>query len=80
MKRITLLAAMALMPILIPFDQSKMNMNSQEMFVYICTGPNSKCYHRTSSCRGLGRCSGDIVKISKSSAIDKGRRACKICY
>ncbi len=80
MKKIVLFATMALMPMLVSFDQTKMNLNSQETYVYICTGPNSKCYNRTSTCRGLGRCSGDIVKISKSSAIDKGRRACKICY
>lgn len=53
---------------------------TNETYVYICTGSSSKCYHKTSSCRGLGNCGGNIVKITESSAIDKGRRKCKICY
>lgn len=48
--------------------------------VYICTGPSSKRYHSTSNCRGLGSCSGNVVKMSLAKAREKGRTPCKICY
>lgn len=48
--------------------------------VYICTGPQSKCYHKTSSCKGLKSCSKEIRKISLEEALDMGRRPCRICY
>ncbi len=37
--------------------------------VYICTGPNSKRYHASSSCRGLRRCSGSIKAVSREDAL-----------
>ena len=48
--------------------------------VYYCTGPNAKKYHSSSHCRGLRKCSCKIVKCSKSEALKKGFRPCKICY
>ena len=48
--------------------------------VYICTGPKSECYHKTSSCKGLNRCTGDIRRITLEEAVKMGRRPCKICY
>lgn len=47
--------------------------------VYICTGPNAKVFHRYKDCKGLDRCSGDIISISLDEIIDY-RRPCKICY
>ena len=45
-------------------------------YVYICNGPKSKCYHRTSNWSGLNSCSTQIYKITKTDAINKyGRRA-----
>ena len=53
---------------------------SETTYVYICTGSSSTKYHKTSSCRGLNNCQGDIVKITKSDAENKYHRtACKIC-
>lgn len=53
---------------------------SETTYVYICTGSYSTKYHKTSSCRGLNNCQGDIVKITKSDAENRyGRTACKIC-
>ena len=50
-------------------------------YVYICTGPNSECYHKINTCRGLNKCSTEIKKITKDDAVNKyKRRACKICY
>jgi len=48
--------------------------------VYICTGPKAKVYHSVSTCRGMNRCSGDIVSVSITKAKKMGRRECKICW
>lgn len=53
---------------------------SAEENVYICNGPSSKVYHRSENCKGLNRCSSQIVKVSLSTAQSKGRRACRIEY
>lgn len=47
--------------------------------VYICTGPQSRVYHKTDGCCGLNRCSGSIEMVSLEKAKDMGRRACEIC-
>ena len=54
--------------------------NAPDNGVYICNGPNSKVYHRSSTCKGLNRCSTQITKLNLSFATAKGRRACKIEY
>ena len=65
----------------IPNDYSNLQAEaSNESTVYICTGPNSKRYHKYYDCRGLGRCSGDIKAISVSKAQSLGRTPCKVCY
>ncbi len=48
--------------------------------VYLCNGPSSKVYHRSENCKGLNRCSTQIVKVTLSAAKSKGRRACRIEY
>lgn len=80
MKRIIIFSALMLASQTFFASPMQNKSTSSETYVYICTGSSSKCYHSSSTCRGLGNCGGDIVKITKSSAIDKGRRACKICY
>ena len=60
--------------------QAKEPQKKAEEKVYICTGKSAKRYHRTSNCRGLNRCSGKIVSISKSAAEKGNRTPCKICY
>lgn len=49
-------------------------------YVYICTGPSSTKYHKTSKCRGLNSCSRDIVKVTIEKAKELGRKPCKLCY
>lgn len=49
-------------------------------YVYICTGPKSKCYHKTKNCQGLDRCSKEVLKVTKTYAIDQGRTPCRWCY
>lgn len=53
---------------------------TNETTVYICTGPNSKRYHKHSDCRGLGKCSGEIEAVTVSKAESMGRTPCKWCY
>ena len=49
--------------------------------VYICTGPQSKRYHKTKGCRGLSSCSRQILKITLREATDEyGRTPCGYCY
>ena len=47
-----------------------------ESTVYVCTGPSSKKYHFTKSCRGLSRCSKDIVKVTIGKAKEMKRTLC----
>lgn len=48
--------------------------------VYVCTGPTATTYHATPNCRGLSRCSGDVVYVQEDEAVDElRRRPCKIC-
>lgn len=51
-----------------------------EVYVYICTGKYSECYHATDTCKGLDPCTHTVQKITESKAIEKGRRKCRICY
>ena len=48
--------------------------------VYICNGPKSAVYHKSSDCTGLNRCSTNITSVSEEKAIQMGRRQCKIEY
>ena len=48
--------------------------------VYICTGPKSECYHKTSTCRGLSKCSGQMKQVTLKEAQQLHRRQCKVCY
>lgn len=54
--------------------------STNENTVYICTGPNSKRYHKHSNCKGLGKCSGEIEEVTVSKAESMGRTPCKWCY
>lgn len=48
--------------------------------VYICTGSTAYAYHKTTNCRGLKRCTGEIKKTSIEQAKKENRKACKLCY
>lgn len=48
--------------------------------VYICTGPSSKRYHKSSNCMGLSSCSADIRCVTIGYAEELGRTPCKRCY
>lgn len=48
--------------------------------VYVCTGPKAKRYHKTGACMGLGSCSKEIVAVDRTTAENRGKTPCKVCY
>ncbi len=82
MKRtLSILCAAICLSTLTSFDcYKRVETESSETYVYICTGKSSKRFHKTSKCNGLNRCNGDIQKVTISKAKSIGRTACKICY
>ena len=51
-----------------------------ETYVYVCTGPTSKKYHKTNTCRGLKSCSKEVVKVTLEKAKQMNRTPCGYCY
>ena len=47
--------------------------------VYVCTGPSARAYHTNEGCKGLERCSDDIMEMTEQEAIDMGRHLCHYC-
>lgn len=47
---------------------------------YICTGPQSKRFHKTPHCKGLQSCSKQIKEVTVEQARKLGRTPCKWCY
>ena len=55
--------------------------NYRTTYVYICMGPQSECYHKSTECRGIKNCSKSIKKVTLNEAIEKyRRRPCGYCY
>lgn len=54
--------------------------NGNQTYVYVCTGPKAKVYHKTPNCKGLENCSKEIKKVTLEQAQKMNRRACKLCY
>lgn len=48
--------------------------------VYICTGASSRKYHVSPECKGLKRCSAEIIAVTIKEAESEGKTPCKICY
>ena len=47
--------------------------------VYVCTGPSARAYHTNEGCKGLERCSDNIMEMTEQEAIDMGRHLCHYC-
>ena len=56
------------------------NQASRSSKVWICTGPYSKKYHNNYDCKGLQKCSADIIDVTISEAKERGYTECKFCY
>lgn len=48
--------------------------------VYICTGPQSRRYHKSASCKGLRNCSREIKQVTLEQAKKLHKTPCRICY
>lgn len=48
-------------------------------YIYICTGPQSKSYHKDDECYGLQKCSADIEEITLDEAKKQNRKPCRYC-
>ncbi len=49
--------------------------------VYICDSKTAKAYHKDQDCRGLSRCTHEVVKVTKKEAEeDYGQVKCQVCY
>lgn len=76
-----LIAAALMLPMMVCCSSgSGESSNKSESTVYICTGKSAKKYHKSSRCKGLRNCKGDIVKIERSRAEAMGKTPCRICY
>jgi hypothetical protein len=67
-------------PLIIMLSMATSTATNDSPKVYICQGSKSACYHKTPNCRGLSRCSSDVVSTTKEKAEKAGRRPCKICW
>lgn len=47
--------------------------------VFICTGPQSHAYHKSRRCKGLKKCSQEIMAVTLQEAIDMGLHQCRFC-
>ncbi len=52
----------------------------KETIVYVCDSKTSYAYHTSSSCRGLNRCTHQIIKMNESDAKKQKRTPCKVCH
>lgn len=48
-------------------------------YVYVCTGPKAKSYHKDENCMGLQSCSAEVEQVSIEEAKDEGRKPCRYC-
>ena len=53
---------------------------SQSVAVFICNSATAYAYHSYESCRGLNRCTHEIVRVSEERAQELGRRPCQVCW
>jgi len=44
--------------------------------VYICNSENAVAYHYDKTCRGIKRCTHDILEVTKEEALEKKLRLC----
>ena len=79
MRRIFILTA-ALIFGQVFYAQPELERTTADTYVYMCTGPSSKRYHKSDRCKGLAKCSKEVVKVEKSYAESKGKTPCKMCY
>lgn len=53
--------------------------DTEEGVVYVCISNSARRYHVDHNCRGLRRCSREIIATTVEEAQDNGRTPCRIC-
>ena len=68
-------------PVAIPSTILTLNAKpkTQNETVLICQSPDAYAYHAF-RCRGLARCSYEVVRVSKAEAQNRNYRPCRNCY
>lgn len=62
-------------------EKVKVSKKVDKVYVYICTGPQSKRYHKSPNCYGLSKCSDEIIRVTIEEARDDYYRTpCGYCY
>ncbi|HEY0031326.1 MAG TPA: hypothetical protein VGC65_11245 [Bacteroidia bacterium] len=62
--------------LLFAFSANKASTN-----VFICDSSASKAYHSSKTCRGIQKCTHEILEVTlKDAKGTYGRVACKVCY
>ncbi len=60
---------------------AQLEASREENNVYICDSQTAKAYHASENCRGLNRCTHEVVKVTKKEAEEEyGRVKCQVCY
>lgn len=47
--------------------------------VYVCTGSTAKRYHSVADCKGLSKCSGEVIELTVAEAETYEKTPCKMC-
>lgn len=47
--------------------------------VYVCSGPSAKRYHSVGDCKGLRKCSGEVLEMTVEESEGEGKTPCRIC-
>ncbi|HTF06245.1 MAG TPA: hypothetical protein VK826_19575 [Bacteroidia bacterium] len=56
-------------------------LQTTEVYVYICNSEGSVAYHNKTNCKGLQKCTHEVLTVTLADAQGKySRRACKLCY
>ena len=76
MKLISVLFLFIFCSFTIPFNQESKKPTTT---VLICLSSTAYAYH-SHYCSGLKRCTHNVSKVEKATAISNGYKACKICY
>lgn len=53
---------------------------SSDSKVYVCNSNTSIAYHHNFNCRGLQKCTHQIIIVTVENAQKMGKRQCKLCY
>ena len=78
---LTLIVFLSLAGALFTSARPAQKLRALVVYVYICNSEGSVAYHSTTDCKGLNKCTHEVLTVTLDDAVDKyKRRACKLCY